>query len=117
MPVIQASSKPPNLLMTSIPSLGLGLFIFKACFTTSILMASRSSEILVPLPVACLGVRLQRQATIAALDVVLAMPISPGKKQRYPCLAYSFTSSIPVSMARIACSRVIAGPLAQFCVP
>ena len=53
MPVIQASSKPPNLLMTSIPSLGSGLFAFKACFTTSILMASRSSEILVPLPVAC----------------------------------------------------------------
>ena len=51
MPVIQASSKPPNLLMTSIPSLGSGLFTFKACFTTSILMASRSSEILVPLPV------------------------------------------------------------------
>ena len=40
MPVIQASSKPPNLLMTSIPSLGLGLFIFKGIvgFITLVLL-------------------------------------------------------------------------------
>lgn len=41
----------------------------------------RSSEMFVPRPVACSGVRSQSVAAMQALAVVLAMPISPGRKQ------------------------------------
>ena len=71
----------------------------------------------VPRPVACSGVRPQAAATTQAEEVVLAMPISPGRKQRHPSATHFSVSSMPVSMARIASSRVIAGPFAQFFVP
>ena len=117
MPVMQPISKPPTFRKTSNPSRGSGWFTRSDCRTTSILTLRRSSEILVPRPVASSGARPQNVAATQAEEVVLAIPISPGKKQQKPSAAADAASSIPVSTALIACSRVIAGPTAQFFVP
>ena len=50
-------------------------------------------------------------------EVVLEIPISPIEKTLYPFLTFSSAISMPISMERIACSRVIAGPSAMFFVP
>ncbi len=51
-----------------------------ACLTMLILKVMRLSEMPVPRPVACSGVILEKAATIAALEVVLPIPISPRLK-------------------------------------
>ena len=78
---MQPSSKPPTFCSTSMPSLASGRLTARIWRTTSIFFFRRSSEMFVPRPVACSGVRRHRQAAIAALVVVFDMPISPGRKQ------------------------------------
>ena len=70
-----------------------------------------------PRPVACSGVNLQIEATIAALAVVFEMPISPGIITLNPNFAHSFAIFIPSSIAVIACSLDIAGPSDELSVP
>ena len=77
----------------------------------------RSSEILVPRPVASSAVSPANLAVIRALAVVLEMPISPTKKTLKPSSIFSFTRRIPVSMPSMACSRVMAGSSTKFFVP
>ena len=117
MPVMQPISKPPTLARTSSPSPASGRFTRRAWRTTSIFTFNRASEILVPRPVAASGDRSQNTAATQAEEVVLAMPISPGKKQRTPFFTPAAASSMPISMASTAWRRLMAGPLAQFLVP
>ena len=56
-------------------------------------------------------------AVIALAAVVLPMPISPVASRSAPASIASSANPAPVSIARIACSRLIAGPPAMFAVP
>ena len=47
----------------------------------------------------------------------MEIPISPMVKALYPSFAFSSAISMPVSMERMASSRVMAGPSAIFFVP
>ena len=116
-PAMQPSSKPPTFARTSSPSCGSGRLTPRARRTISILWARRASEMFAPRPVTSSGVSPKSAATIAALEVVLEMPISPGRMQRSLRSAHSLASAMPVSIAEIACVRVMAAPFVIFAVP
>ena len=56
-------------------------------------------------------------AMTAEAAVVLPMPTSPVAMMSRPFASSSSTSAMPISMARTASSRVIAGPWAMLAVP
>ena len=116
-PAMQPNSKPPTLARMSMASSGSGRLTCRARRTTSTFFWRRASEIFVPRPVTSSGDSWQQTAVIAALAVVLAMPISPGRNQSKPCSARDFAMSRPALMESVACSRVMAGPSAMFLVP
>ena len=116
-PAIQPNSKPPTLARISMASLGSGWLTSRARRTTLIFFFRRSSEIFVPRPVTSSGVLPQQTAAMAALAVVLAMPISPGSIQSQPLSMMNLASTRPVLMDATACSRVMAGPFVMFFVP
>ena len=87
------------------------------CTTDDLDLVRKASEMFAPRPVTSSGVSPRIAATMAALEVVFDMPISPGRMQRSPRSAQSFASAMPVSMAAIACARVMAEPFVIFAVP
>lgn len=78
------------------------------------LRASPSSERPAPRPVMASGSQPSSTLATALAVVVLPMPISPVAKRLTSCSLQSFTSSAP---ARMACSRVMAGPFEISPVP
>ena len=73
-------SKPPTLASTSSPSFGSGLLTSSACSMTPTLCRSCFASMPVPRPVTASGVQPVRAAAMAALGVVLPMPMSPVPK-------------------------------------
>ena len=81
------------------------------------LPARASCVIPVPRPVTrAAGSPLSTEMTAEAA-VVLPMPTSPVQMMSRPLASSSSTSRMPLSMARTASSRVIAGPCAMLAVP
>ena len=98
-------------------SFGISLYFSNTSCTIRCFNFKRSSEILVPRPVASSAVSPANLAVISALAVVLEIPISPTKNTLKPSSIFSFTRRIPVSIPSIACSRVMAGSSTKFFVP
>ena len=84
---------------------------------TATLPASASLVMPVPRPVTVAGDSPVRAAMTAEAAVVLPMPTSPVAMMSRPFSSSASTTSMPISMARTACSRVIAGPCAMLAVP
>ena len=111
-------SNPPTLDKTSRPSSGSGQLTSIACLITLILFLSWFSSIPVPRPVTSSTLDLVKQATIALLGVVFAIPISPNPIMSIPFLFNSSSNtSIPAIIALSASSLLMAGPLAILFVP
>ena len=84
---------------------------------TATLAGSASLAMPVPRPVTSAAGWPVSAAMTAEAAVVLPMPISPVAMMSRPFASSSSTSSMPISMARTASSRVIAGPCAMLAVP
>ena len=116
-PVRPPISNPPTFASTSRPSRGSGRLTSSARRTAATLRVKVASSTPVPRPVTCSAGAPVIAAVIALAAVVLPMPISPVARRSAPASIASCASRAPVSIARIACSRVIAGPAAMFAVP
>lgn len=112
-----ACSKPPIAARTPMGSAGSGWWSSMARRTTSVLRARVSSLMPVPRPVTSEGSAPVKTAIRAAEAVVLAMPISPVRSALLPAATRSRAVSMPTSMACLASSRVIAGPVVMSDVP
>ena len=113
-PHMAARSKPPTLLSTSTGSSRSGRFNSIARRMTAFFLIKLSSVTPPPLPVTVSTSADSSTARTAEDVVVLPMPISPTPRAS---ASVSAASLAPVRMAVTACSRVMAGPLAIFCVP
>ncbi|MBA7712130.1 hypothetical protein ES703_121100 [subsurface metagenome] len=98
-------------------SLGSGWFKASAASIILTFDANCSSPIPVPLPVILATRSPVMTAHMAALGVVLPIPMSPTPTMSSPLATSSFITSMPASIARSASSRLIAAPLAILPVP
>lgn len=98
-------------------SAGSGWCTSSARRTTSVLRARVSSLIPVPRPVTSAGSAPVKTEMRAADAVVFAIPISPVSSALLPAATRSRAVSMPTSMACLASSRVIAGPVVMSDVP
>ena len=116
-PASPAISKPPTLARTSMGSFLSGLLSSIARSMAPIFFLRPSLLSPAPRPVTSAGSLSSRTEVMAALVVVLPIPISPVARRVYPSSASSRTILIPTSIALMASSRLIAGPTAILSVP
>ena len=115
-PAMPPISNPPTLARTSNPSFGSGRLRAMLLWITETLRRRCSSSSPVPLPAISPGGLPVSTAAMAALGVVLAMPMSPVPKRSVPGERLS-AISIPASTLNTASSRLMAGPSAMLPVP
>ena len=107
-------SRPPTFASTSTTSVLSGWLMAMALEMTSFFFWKASSVMPPPRPVTCSTGASSSTDSTAAEVVVLPMPISPTPRA---LASVRMASPMPVRMARVACSRVMAGSFAMLRVP